>query len=143
MPERRHDRVVIDTDILVSHCVNDTIDELVVLITDPDITLYTCLEQFEELENALNYDRVKKYLAAPPNQYLKLLKKISTTIIIDKRFDRVSDPNDNYLFDLAYAAKSYFLNSGDNEVLKLKQVNRIRVISWSEYKRILKASIKE
>ena len=53
------------------------------------------------------------------------MKDFSQQVVIDKRFDRAPDIKDNYLFDLAYTVKSFYLITGDKPLLNMKQVNKI------------------
>jgi len=99
--------------------------------------LYTCPEQIDELTRALQYPKVKKYISKSPKSLINYFLEFSDLHKIDLRFDRASDLKDNYLFDLAYFVKSFYLVSGDRHVLSLKQVNKIRVISFSELKKLI------
>ncbi|HYV94870.1 MAG TPA: putative toxin-antitoxin system toxin component, PIN family [Chitinophagales bacterium] len=87
----------------------------------------------------MNYERVKNPLAFNPKVYLDIIEKVLKMIEINLRFDRVPDVNDNYLIDLAFAAKSYFIVTGDKQLRNLKQVNQIRIISIAEWRQFLKS----
>jgi predicted nucleic acid-binding protein len=76
-------------------------------------------------------------LKKPVRYYTRFIEDFSRSIKIDKRFDRAPDIKDNYLFDLAYTAKSFYLVTGDKPLLNMKQVNKIKIISLAELKRML------
>jgi len=86
----------------------------------------------------LDYPRVKKLLKARPEKLIAFFKKQTTEIEVDERFDRISDMKDNYLVDLAYASKSYYIVSGDALVLNQKHVGKIQIISASRFRQILR-----
>ncbi|WP_276976977.1 putative toxin-antitoxin system toxin component, PIN family [Flavobacterium filum] len=131
------DKVVIDTNNIISLVLKGDLAFLVRLSYIYDCELYTCAEQLEEIKRVLEYDKIKKNISGSTRDILKFIEINAIEIEIDKRVDRVKDNNDNFLFDLAYSCKSYFLVSGDREVLALKQVNKIRVISMIEFKKLL------
>jgi putative PIN family toxin of toxin-antitoxin system len=70
-----------------------------------------------------------KYLDQPVEEIVEFIEDITHKVSIEKRFDRSPDANDNYLFDLAYTVKSYFLVTGDRLLLGMKQVNKTRIVS--------------
>jgi putative PIN family toxin of toxin-antitoxin system len=80
----------------------------------------------------LKESRISKNLTEPAEYYLDFFKDFSTTCIIEKRFDRSADPDDNFLFDLAYTIKAYYLITGEKALLNMKYVNKIRIITLKE-----------
>lgn len=58
---------------------------------------------------------------------------------IDEAFKGLEDPKDNYLIDPAYAAKAYYVITGDRKVLAQKHVGRIQIISMTRLVELLKA----
>lgn len=138
MAERRNDRVVIDTNVIVSLLLKEEFEFFVDLKYLYAVQLYTCTELLNELTQTLNYPQCRKYLKRPTKYYADFVKDFSEVIVIDQRFDRAPDIKDNFLFDLAYTAKSFYLISGDKPLLNMKQVNKIRIISFAEYRAMLK-----
>jgi len=137
MPEAKPDRLVIDTNIFVSLIISQRIDELVDLVADNDLVPYSCSELLQELENTLNKPGIKKYLKRPAGYYVSFVADLCQDVVIDKRFDRAADPDDNFLFDLAYTVKAYYIVTNERVLLNMKRVNRINVISYGQLKRLL------
>jgi len=81
---------------------------------------------------------VAKKLASEPEAYISLFKEFSTLVAIDERFDRSPDPDDNYLFDLAYTVKSFYLVTQEKALLNMKQVNKIKIISFKELRQLIR-----
>jgi predicted nucleic acid-binding protein len=69
--------------------------------------------------------------------YIRFIEAISESVIIDRRFDRAPDIKDNYLFDLAFSVKSHYIVTHDHPLLNMKQVNKIRLISLKDWKKLM------
>ena len=140
MPQRKNDRVVFDTNIIVSLLLKENFEFFVDLKYLHESVLYSCPELLLEISNTLNYPHCKKYLNKPVKYYVDFVKDFSEQVAIDKRFDRAPDIKDNYLFDLAYTIKSFYLITGDKPLLNMKQVNKIQIISLAEFKKEIQAN---
>ena len=134
------DRVVLDTNVFVSLILNQGLHELVVWSKDYKATIYTCPELLTELKDVLNRVHISKHLTEAPVVYIRFIQSITTEQTIDLRFDRAPDLKDNYLFDLAYTVKSYYLVTRDKPLLNMKQVNKIKIVSLNDWKSIMKKS---
>ena len=135
MPGSAPDRLVLDTNTLVTAALNGKFEVITALQATHGISIFTCDKQLKEFEKTLN--RVAKKLASEPEVYISLFKEFSTLVIIDERFDRSPDPDDNYLFDLAYTVKSFYLVTQEKALLNMKQVNKIKIISFRELKELI------
>jgi uncharacterized protein len=136
MQKKLPDRLVLDTNIIVSAALNGKFNEVIGLTAIHQCTLYTCNKQLNELERT--FAKLSSNLASRPLHYLQLFEQVAVLVEIDERFDRSPDPNDNYLFDLAYKVKSYYLVTGERALLSMKQVNQIKIITLAELRRLLK-----
>lgn len=130
MPASELDRIVLDTNVLVTAALNAGFERIIALNEFHGIQIYTCEKQLGELKRTLN--NLKAKLTLTPAFYVSSFQTFSTTIEIDERFDRSPDPDDNYLFDLAYTAKSFYLVTQEKALLNLKQVNKIKIITFRE-----------
>lgn len=134
------DRIVLDTNNILSLFFAEEYAFFVYLKLQHPIELFTCRQQFDELASALRYPKVKKLLKTEPRKLIRFLEKYSTTITVNQRFDRVPDLKDKYLVDLAYTAKVDYIISGDREFLSLKHVGKVQIISISRLRQILHKS---
>ena len=134
------DRVVLDTNILVSLIINQDADQLADWVAEYGITFYACPELITELRTTFEKPAVRKFLSEPINFYLEFIQSLCQVVAISKRFDRAIDPDDNFLFDLAYSVKAFYLVSGERALLNMKHVNRIRIISLAEFRRLIRNS---
>lgn len=137
MPASAPDRIVLDTNILVSAAITGTFREIVALYSVHDISLFTCECKLKELYSTLNKEKVKPKLPAKPEIFIKLYRDISRVVAIDERFDRSPDPDDNYLFDLAYTVKSFYLVTQEKALLNMKQVGKIKIITFSKLRELI------
>ena len=137
MRRRLPDKLVLDTNILVSAALNGKFQEIISLKAFYGIDLFTCKKQVAELERA--FIKLADHLSAAAENYIKLFEQLAVEVEIDERFDRSPDPKDNFLFDLAYRVKSYYLVTGEKALLNMKQVNQIKIISIVELRKLLKA----
>ncbi len=131
------DRLVLDTNNIVSLILTNDLLFFAELKLLHETDVFTCPEQIKELRQTLSYKKIAKRLSQPAEEYIEFISRYSVLTPIDQRFDRAPDIKDNYLFDLAYTAKSFYIVSGDRDVLGLKQVNKIRVISIAELRRMI------
>src|ERR1039457_5191009 len=136
MQKKLPDKLVIDSNIMVSAAINAKFQEIVALKTVYKIEVYTCSKQMAELERT--FLKLANKLNASPEHYTRLFEQSTILAEIDERFDRSPDPKDNYLFDLAYQVKSYYLITGEKVLLNMKQVNQIKIISIAEFRKTFK-----
>ena len=131
------DRIVLDTSNILSLFFSEYYEFFVYLKLRHNIQVLTCRQQNNELTAALKYPKVKKLLKADPSKLVRFFKKYSVMMEVGERFDRMPDLKDNYLVDLAYTGKANYLVSGDRNVLSLKHVGKIQIISISRLHQIL------
>ena len=132
------ERIVIDTNVILSYAISKKMVELTEVKSKFNIEIFSCEELLHELRLAIEYPQVEKYFHKLERQrVISLFKSLATEIEIDLRYDRLNDPKDNYLIDLAYASKSNYLVTGDREVLLQKHVGKIQIISPAQFKKIL------
>lgn len=131
------DRIVFDTNIYISFIIQNKLDKLVALIEKNNLAVFICDELLKEVKSTLNKPHIKNKLTSKISDYIDVIKLVSKHVIIDKRFDRIIDPDDNFLIDLAYSTKSYYLITEDKLILNYKQINKIKIISLLEFKKIL------
>jgi len=133
--DMQEEKVVFDVNIFVSYIIGDRLGEIIDMVFNQNIRLYSNEEMRAELEDVLTRSKFKKYLTAPVAYYLDFFDKVTipfTTILI---FNDCSDPKDNYLFDLAYQTNARYLVSGDKKGLTTSVQKSLRVITLSVFKK--------
>jgi|JI6StandDraft_1071083.scaffolds.fasta_scaffold56618_4 putative PIN family toxin of toxin-antitoxin system len=136
------DRIVFDTNFFISLFINGKLASFTKLIIDNNITIFVCDELLTELKNVLLRPKFKKHFNKKEiKDNIEFIKLISTTINIDQRFDRAPDSKDNYLLDLCYTVKSYYLVTGDKPLLNLKHIGKIQLISPAIFYKLVKQQL--
>ena len=136
MQRRPLDKLVLDSNVIISYALKARFEEIVALKVVHGIEIYTCTKQLAELERS--FIKLAHHLNSAPKHYLNLFRQLADLVEIDERFDRSPDAKDNYLFDLAYKVKSYYMVTGEKALLNMKQVNQTKIISISELKELVK-----
>lgn len=130
------DRVVIDTNVFISYLINNKTFDLLSFFINNNITIYSSEEIWTEFFSVIK----KKYIQEKiPTAFYKdktIYKDATEVITIDKTFNSAADPDDNFLFDIAFQSKSYYLITEERALLNMKHVGRIQIISFSAFKKL-------
>ena len=132
----KENKVVLDTNIWITYFIKGKEPELLELIFNNDLEVFTSNELQNELQEVLSRSKFKKYLNAPIENYIAFHRKVATKISPSKVIDFIPDPKDNFLFDLAIAADAGYVITGDKILLALKKVYKVQVISLSAFKKV-------
>ena len=135
------DRVVLDTNVFISLILSKRLNELVEWRMDYNTSIFICPELLDELKDVLKREKIKSKLTEPIAVYIRFIQSIAQSVIIGRRFDRAPDLKDNYLFDLAYTVKSYYIVTNDHPLLNMKQVNKIKIILLSEWEKLIEKQV--
>ena len=132
------ERIVPDTNVILSYAISKRLSELVAIKSKFNIEIFSCDELLTELKVAIDYPQIEKYLPKEERVHIvKVFKALAIETKIDLRYDRLSDPKDNYIIDLAYSVKADYIVTGDREVLIQKHVGKIQIISPTQFKKLL------
>jgi predicted nucleic acid-binding protein len=74
MPKRKPDRVVLDTNVVVSAAISGRFSEIIALSVIEGIAIYTCSKQIQELQSTFSKTRVRKLLSSSPGKYITIYK---------------------------------------------------------------------
>ena len=134
-------RIVIDTNVIVSGVFFGGIPRKVLelwrgnsfeLICSPDI-----LEEYEDVLNRL-VRKTKKANNQLVEGFMRLVVQDST--VIQPRHDRKlsRDPDDDKFVNCALSGKALYIVSGDSDLLDIKEVDGIDIVTAREFVEILK-----
>ena len=116
-------RVVIDTNVVVSAFISPASPAARIFETYQQGTfaLVVSAELLQEYEEALSYDKVRRYHKLDQSQIAKAMQELAATASLVEPPTPVSvvsqDPDDNQLFDCALAGHAEYIVSGDARVL--------------------------
>ena len=77
------DRLVLDTNVIVSAVINNQLEEIVSLAAVHQIKIYTCSKQLTEIRQTLSKPKVKKHLVAAPKVYVETFALTAEVVEID------------------------------------------------------------
>ena len=126
-------RIILDTNIWVSYFIGRNFDQIAPTILNNNLTVYSCIELEEELENVLNRKKIKKLLQLNTGRYLAFVRNLTQPVQINRVFRGCPDDKDNYLFDLAIQSNSEFLVTGDKRLLAFNE-SPVKMMPLSTFK---------
>ena len=125
--------IILDTNIWVSYFIGRSFDQIALTVLNNHLTVYSCIELEEELENVLNRKKIKKLLHLDTARYLTFVYNITQTVQIDRVFKGCPDKKDDFLFDLAIQTQAEFLVTGDKRLLTFNE-SPVKLMSLSTFK---------
>lgn len=131
-------RAVFDTNLLVSYLLvhrpplATLVDEY---LAQENFTLVTAPELLAELERVLRYPRLQRYYDAPQrDRFVALVAALSEVVELPTNIPAISrDPDDDRVIACAVVGRADFIVSGDKDLLTLKQVGRIPILTAAEF----------
>lgn len=133
MPNKNY---ILDTNIWVSFFIKARFEELVNLIFDHELQIYSCQELIDELEAVLSRKKFANYLTLPVLEYVNFHRELVTIVEIQVLYQDCPDPKDNFLFDLALQSEAKIIVTGDKILLDLPQNKEIQIIPLSTFKKL-------
>lgn len=128
--------------IWISYFITNQHQQLIEIIDQYELDVFSCTELEEELVRVLNYHHLKKYKVNIPLA-LKILRSITTNYIISYPVPNYipDDKNDNYVIALALQTNSGFVTSGDIHILSYKKAlqkrfRKLRIITKKEFEQM-------
>ncbi len=94
-----------------------------------------------ELERALQYPRVKKYLKTSPDEvaaFITRFRTVATAVEPQLSLEVIKeDPADNRVLECAVAAGASYIVTGDDHLLGIKQYKEIIILKPAEFLTLL------
>ena len=135
MPNKNY---ILDTNIWVSFFIKARFEELVHLIFDHELQVYSCQELIDELENVLSRKKFAQYLTLPIGEYINFHRNLVTIVKTQAIYKDCPDPKDNFLFDLALQSNAKIIVTGDKILLDLPENPLLQIISLATFKTLIK-----
>lgn len=132
-------KVVIDTNVIISAAksTDGNPAQIFEMLLLEEITNYTTKEIIEEIKEVLARPRIKLNLVEQEfiaNNYERFSVKIETT----SKFDIIKeDSDDNKFLECAVDCKADYIVSGDDHLLKLKELKGIKILTPAEFVRLM------
>ena len=126
-------KIILDTNLWISFLISKKLDTIDELLLRGKITLLFSHELIEEFTNVTSRPKFKKYFSEEDILKLLLFFDIyGKLIIISSSIDICRDFKDNFLLNLAVDGKADFLVTGDEDLLSLKEIEGIPILSFNQ-----------
>lgn len=128
-------RAVVDTNVLVSGLLGSKTNRRVIrAFRNRQFLLVTSPLLVEEFLRVSSRPRLAIYFSAKERQAIAWFLQTQTHVVIPRQhFHACRDPKDDFLLDVAVAAKSSVLVTGDQDLLILHPFRRISILPPTQF----------
>ena len=131
-------RIVVDTNVMVSFLIGKRLRKLKDKLTDLSITLILTDQLINELKLVTSRPKFRKYFARQDvNEFIDLISIIGLTYQIQDIPNVCRDPKDNFLLSLCLIGNAAYLVTGDNDLLDLVEYKGTKIIKATEFEKLL------
>ena len=135
---KKHIKIVADTNILVSALIGKHLQKFLDYWEQDYFRIIYSRETFQELVEVLNRKKFKKYISSETRQiFLKSLQKVSIEVFPNESIKASRDIKDNMFLECAVSGNADYIVSGDVHLLELKQFQGIKILSFTEFLKII------
>jgi putative PIN family toxin of toxin-antitoxin system len=126
-------KVVLDTNLWISFLISKRLDTIDELLLREKITLLFSAELIEEFIKVSSRPKFKKYFAKEDiRKLLSFFDIYGKLIRINSSVKICRDIKDNFLLNLAIDGKADFLVTGDVDLLSLKEIENIPILTFNQ-----------
>ncbi len=126
-------RIILDTNLWIHFLISKNLDKLDSLIENNKIRLLFSNELVEEFISVSKRPMFKKYFSEKDvASLLETMSSIGKLIEVKSNIQDCRDFKDNFLLNLAIDGKADYLVTGDNDLLVLKKIKKVQIITIKE-----------
>ena len=142
MNARKSSKVIFDTNVWISFLIGKRLQILRNYIATKQIVILLSEQLLLELQMVTKRPKLKKYFSEQRVEELLTFLRIVGEIHQTESNNHLSrDPKDNFLLDLAEAAKADFLVTGDKDLLILNPFRETQILTPADFEnKLAKAS---
>jgi len=127
-------RVIFDTNLWISFLITRKLDAIDELILQRKIILLFSTELIEEFIEVASRPKFKKYFSKDDiSKLLTIFDSYGKLINIKTSINICRDLKDNFLLNLAIDGHADFLITGDEDLLSLKEIKGIPIITFNQF----------
>lgn len=129
-------KFVVDTNLLISSILTHgtTPSRGMDKIIDCGSNLLFSIETFEEFRKVLFRKKFDRYVSHEKREnVLSLYLRERVLVVPDIHFTHCDDAKDNMFLDVAVAGQANYLITGDDDLLRLREIESIPIITMSEF----------
>ena len=135
----RKTKIILDTNLWISFLISNNFNEIDILIENNTIQLLFSNELIEEFLTVAKRPKFRKYFS---NQDIeKLLNSFALfgkLIKVKSDIKKCRDIKDNFLLNLAIDGKANYLVTGDKDLLSLKKIGSVKIVSIKDFLFLIK-----
>jgi putative PIN family toxin of toxin-antitoxin system len=129
-------RIVVDTNLWVSMALGSKTVTLQMqqILTHANLSIFTSIEQLEELTETLAKPKLQKYLTTQRTQQLfELIWQRAQLIPIISQNKICRDPKDDFIINLALDAQAHCIVTGDADLLVLNPIDALEILTMTDF----------
>lgn len=131
-------RLVVDTNVLISFLIGKRLRKLKHRLTDSTIKLILTDQLINEIRVVTSRPKFRKYFNKQDvDDFIDLISIIGLTFEIQDIPDVCRDSKDNFLLSLCSLGTADYLVTGDKDLLELQEYHGTKIISPSELEKLL------
>lgn len=134
-------KVTLDTNILISALGwKGNPRKILQRIMDGEIDLFISFEQFEELSRVLDYPKFQ-FTEEQKARLKSLVSSLAAFVETSNKLDIIKeDSSDNRVLESGLVANVDFIVSGDEHLLALGKLGRIKIVRASDFLKLISSS---
>ena len=131
-------RAILDTNLWISYLISKRLSEIDELFERDDLVLLFSEQLLEEFIEVAGRPKFRSYFPDKDvEDLLSLFDEFGEIIDVNSEVDLCRDPKDNFLLALAKDGHADFLITGDEDLLVIKDFEKTKILSYSDFKETL------
>ena len=128
-------KIILDTNIWISYLISKNNNQWDTLIFSDKIQIIYSEKLLNEFIEVTQRDKFRKFISLDDLEViLNYLGDFAIFVEnIEKKYTLCRDLKDNFLLDLAVTAEADFLVTGDKDLLEIKTLENVRIISPTDF----------
>jgi putative PIN family toxin of toxin-antitoxin system len=128
-------KIILDTNIWISYLISKKNNQWDTLIFSAKIQIIYSEKLLNEFIEVTQRDKFRKFISLDDLEViLNFLGDFAIFVEnIEKKYTLCRDLKDNFLLDLAVTAKADFLVTGDKDLLEIKTLENVKILSPTDF----------
>lgn len=138
MSEKNAIRIIVDTNIWISFLIGRTLDPLVNAIKTKNVIICFSQGLHDELFTVMSRPKFSSKISDEKIAEIREIVNHHVTIITpNNAITDCRDPKDNFILELAVAAKADYIVTGDKDLLVLNPFRSTKIVNVNDFEEIL------
>ncbi len=134
----KNNKIILDTNLWISFLISKKFSQIDKLIENKKITLVFSDELIEEFVDVVRLPKFEKYFSkSDVEKLLNCFDQFGVLIKVKSAVKICRDEKDNFLLNLSIDSKADYLISGDNDLLVLKQIEKTKIITFTDFMQLI------